>query len=91
MFSLPGNNFASSTKKNDIAYCAQDQFENKDSCPGDSGGPLQTYSGTVKLVGVISFGVGHCGNGNPGILKNLLKNLPNEKWPEIIRKFVFHI
>ncbi|RHY80570.1 hypothetical protein DYB35_009957 [Aphanomyces astaci] len=42
--------------------------EGEDSCRGDSGGPLTIEeNGTVRLVGVISFGRG-CGvHGNPGI------------------------
>lgn len=50
-------------------YCAHDPSGRGDSCKGDSGGPLQTtqtHSSPVKIVGVVSFGVG-CGIGLPGL------------------------
>ena len=43
-------------------YCAHDPMGHRDSCPEDSGGPLQTvksFSNPVKVVGVVSFGT--CG------------------------------
>lgn len=42
----------------------------QDSCPGDSGGPMQILSGednTYKLVGVVSFGITDCGGTDPSI------------------------
>lgn len=44
-------------------YCAWDRNRTKNSCEGDSGGPLQVLSSglnVAKVVGVISFGVS-CG------------------------------
>lgn len=41
-------------------YCARDTNGTKDSCPGDSGGPLQIIpndSSPAKIVGVVSFGI----------------------------------
>ena len=49
----------------------------KDSCTGDSGGPLQTvsmYRGDVRIVqrGIVSFGRRNCGVlGSPGIYTNV--------------------
>lgn len=40
-------------------YCAHDPLGYQDSCQEDSGGPLQTdqgFSGSPKLVGIVSFG-----------------------------------
>jgi len=54
----------------------------KDSCKGDSGGPL--YYKTPKdgdshpwyLLGVVSFGASECGNGSPGIYSRVEHFLP---------------
>lgn len=51
-------------------YCAYDPNGKKDSCEGDSGGPLQmidTNSNVARVVGVISFGVGACGAAIPSV------------------------
>jgi secreted trypsin-like serine protease len=41
-----------------------------DTCHGDSGGPLacQTGDGSYKLVGIVNWGGGYCGEpGKPGV------------------------
>ena len=40
-----------------------------DSCLGDSGGPIQYFKNPryATVVGVISFGVGLCGSGEPSV------------------------
>jgi len=60
----------------------------KDSCKGDSGGPLYmkqvTYSGRpisddfepVYLMGIVSFGSKKCGTGTPGVYTRVLDMLP---------------
>lgn len=51
---------------------------NKDSCPGDSGGPLQApafYNDEVCycIYGIVSFGPKFCGlNGYPGVYTNVV-------------------
>lgn len=55
-----------STRLNTVAN-GHDPTGKRDSCQGDNGGPLQTYSGPAKLVGIASFGAGHCGSSLPGI------------------------
>lgn len=50
--------------------CYGSRINKQDSCPGDSGGPLQKYDRNInlhKIVGIVSFGRG-CGTvGTPGI------------------------
>ncbi|XP_055301455.1 serine protease snake-like [Sitodiplosis mosellana] len=50
----------------DSQLCAGDDVEEKDTCSGDSGGPLQVATQksacTYHVIGVTSFGMG-CGNG----------------------------
>ncbi|XP_070509162.1 ovochymase-like [Chironomus tepperi] len=52
--------------------CYGSHSERRDSCPGDSGGPLQVLNDaesycTYKLIGVVSFGHSSCGTiGIPG-------------------------
>lgn len=51
-------------------YCAYDPEGKKDSCEGDSGGPLQYYPRGEKeissIVGVVSFGI-VCGSTLPAV------------------------
>lgn len=53
----------------DSQYCAYDPNGEKDSCDGDSGGPLQIIDSdsTTKVVGVVSFGFGACGTRTPSV------------------------
>ena len=46
---------------------------NKDTCHGDSGGPLIAHiDGRFTLVGVTSWGKGSCGNGRaPGVYADI--------------------
>ena len=46
---------------------------NKDTCNGDSGGPLIAHiDGRFTLVGVTSWGKGSCGNGRaPGVYADI--------------------
>ena len=51
-------------------------FSGKDSCSGDSGGPLIARNGIAEamyLKGIVSFGTKKCGKGFPGV--NAIKNL----------------
>lgn len=44
---------------NDSFYCAWDPSKRRDSCFGDSGGPLQIPNqNTAKIVGIVSSGIG---------------------------------
>ena len=51
--------------------CAGDP--GRDSCRGDSGGPLlaKTETDEVVQVGIVSFGSLVCGDGNPGVYTNV--------------------
>ncbi|KAJ6648772.1 Venom protease [Pseudolycoriella hygida] len=50
-------------------YCADDPARKKDSCAGDSGGPLQFFgdSPLAIVVGVTSFGSPNCTSEYPGV------------------------
>jgi len=43
--------------------CAGAEVDGRDTCPGDSGGPIlrRLASGQLVQVGVVSFGIGQCG------------------------------
>merc|ERR1719450_832946 len=50
-----------------------------DSCQGDSGGPLtwiDSNTDTVKLIGVVSWGIGCASAGRPGVYAELTSVLP---------------
>lgn len=54
---------------NDSFYCAWDPSRRRDSCFGDSGGPLQIITpnqSIAKIVGIVSSGIG-CASNLPGI------------------------
>lgn len=44
-------------------YCARDPVGRRDTCKGDSGGPLQVFRNplTSHVVGIVSFGGAGCG------------------------------
>ncbi|KRT82162.1 Trypsin, partial [Oryctes borbonicus] len=72
----------------DIEVCAGSYTSNKDTCGGDSGGPLQIYSMDVYcshyLLGVTSFGI-RCGQANsPAVYTKVypyLQWIENIVWP----------
>ena len=46
----------------------------KDTCRGDSGGPLISKQGpkeVMYLKGIVSFGTSKCGQGTPGVFTNV--------------------
>ena len=54
-------------------------FTGKDSCNGDSGGPLFIREGTSdpwEQIGLVSFGSVKCGNGVPGVYTRIVHYLP---------------
>lgn len=64
-------------------FCVGSRFENKDTCPGDSGGPLQSHHRKqycmFTIVGITSFGK-ICGFQNsPGVYTRVL---PYVEWIE---------
>lgn len=70
----------------DSQYCAYDPIEKGNSCQGDSGGPLQVFHNpyTAHIVGVVSFGIGNCGDGYPGVYTRVayyLNWIASRVWP----------
>ncbi|CAG9797991.1 unnamed protein product [Chironomus riparius] len=67
--------------RNDTMLCYGHHSENKDSCSGDSGGPLQIRNDkkvpcTYTQIGVVSFGLKMCGTiGKPGVYANVFHYL----------------
>ena len=73
MTSIPGPECKRKANINlETQICAGDP--GKDSCSGDSGGPLlaKTASDEVVQVGIVSFGSVRCGDGSPGIYTNIV-------------------
>lgn len=74
----------------DHQYCANDPNGKKDSCGGDSGGPLQLIANdtATKIVAIVSFnGIGTCGTLIPSVYTRVASFIewiepivwPNEK------------
>ncbi|CRK87165.1 CLUMA_CG000973, isoform A, partial [Clunio marinus] len=64
------------TITNDSMICYGHHSESKDSCNGDSGGPLQIYNNdpycTYTQIGLVSFGLRKCGTiGTAGVYANV--------------------
>lgn len=56
----------------DKMFCASE--DGKDTCTGDSGGPLLKYEyGKVTIVGITSFGIGCAHPLYPGVYTNVAK------------------
>ena len=54
-------------------------FTGRDTCSGDSGGPLLVKSdrhSPTFLLGVVSFGINKCGTGVPGVYTNVQSFMP---------------
>ncbi|XP_039282037.1 serine protease snake isoform X4 [Nilaparvata lugens] len=60
--------------------CAGDLYGRKDTCRGDSGGPLQVRRTTpycmYNIIGVTSIGRGKCGTKKPGVYTRVSHYLP---------------
>ena len=68
----------------DTQICARGP-ENKDSCNGDSGGPLMRLdlsNGKFELIGITSFGTRACDSLTPGVYTKISKYL------DFIRKYI---
>lgn len=73
----------------DTHLCAGYLAGGRDTCTGDSGGPLQIYSGdesscAVQVIGITSFGI-TCGTSTPGIytrVSEYLDWIEAVVWPE---------
>lgn len=69
-------------------YCAYDPEGRRDSCEGDSGGPLQIFPPGSKLatvVGIVSFGIS-CGTPLPGIYTRVayyISWIESHVWPNV--------
>ncbi|RZF45072.1 hypothetical protein LSTR_LSTR002033 [Laodelphax striatellus] len=68
--------------------CAGDLIGRKDTCRGDSGGPLQIRRTTpycmYSIIGVTSIGRGKCGTKQPGVYTRVSHYLPwieSQVWP----------
>jgi len=64
--------------KSSLQLCAGGEV-GRDSCSGDSGGPLIQQANTDTpwfLVGVVSFGTSKCGTGTPGIYTRVSAYIP---------------
>ncbi|XP_063907488.1 serine protease snake-like [Zophobas morio] len=73
---------------NDIQFCAGSMTEEKDTCKGDSGGPLQIYHTgdevleMYDIIGITSFGKGCAGS--PGVyvrVSNYIQWIEDIVWP----------
>lgn len=65
----------------DFQICFGSKSDRKDSCDGDSGGPLQRYDNSVglhRVIGIVSFGaLGSCGTpGLPGVYTRVSHYVP---------------
>lgn len=82
----------------DSQYCAFDPDGKKDSCEGDSGGPLQIIgnaSNPTRVVGIISFGVAGCGSTIPSVytrVASYIDWIESIVWPnnEVIPPLINH-
>ena len=55
-------------------FCAAAPVDGRDTCPGDSGGPIvrKLPDGRIVQVGIVSFGIGDCGKAAlPGVYTRL--------------------
>lgn len=67
-------------------YCAWDPNLRKDSCRGDSGGPLQIFHNpnTSHVVGIVSFGI-ECASNLPTIYTRIayfIDWIESHVWPD---------
>ena len=55
-------NYVEDTARDGRIFCASDPDGDKDSCAGDSGGPMlcQNIDGFWHLAGIVSYGIGNC-------------------------------
>uniref|UniRef100_A0A1A9W1D3 Lectizyme n=1 Tax=Glossina brevipalpis TaxID=37001 RepID=A0A1A9W1D3_9MUSC len=91
----PSDDLSRNLKKGitETLVCAMDPEKLRDTCSGDSGGPLlqllsNGYEKVPSIIGITSFGVG-CASGMPGIYTRVSQYLPwIEKiiWPDEIEK-----
>ena len=52
-------------------------FSDKDSCSGDSGGPLFATESIISYqIGLVSYGTNICGRGIPGVYTKVAAYLP---------------
>ncbi|CAH2100977.1 unnamed protein product [Euphydryas editha] len=74
--------------------CAQGVYERKDSCKGDSGGPLMAIMTNLccsySIEGIVSFGQGRCGDNPVGVYTRVTAYLDwivQNAWPDEWKKF----